>query len=245
MAWPRILQSALIFFAVLNSAQSLFGQITDFAQTDFGKADSMARLYPGYALTDIGGLTRKLTVNLSTDVEKFRAVYLWLCYNIDNDYALYHLNKVRREKIADPQALRAWNKEFQHLMVEVMLQKKRTVCTGYAYLLRELSLYAGLSCVIVDGYGRSGRMTRGESTPNHSWNAVRLNNKWYLCDPTWSSGAIEAQSKKFLKKYNDDYFLPDPRIFIQKHYPLDSAWMLLSENKKPTLHQFLNRPPFR
>jgi transglutaminase/protease-like cytokinesis protein 3 len=238
--------SVLTLFAVLWSLCSLFGQIEDFAQTNFGKADSIARLYPDYSLFDIKGLAEKLTANLATDIEKFRALYVWVCYNIDNDYALYHLNKLRREKIKDAGAMQEWNKEFYKLMVEVMLQKKRTVCTGYAYLVRELALHAGLSCVMIDGYGRMGRVSKGvQAVPNHSWNAVRLNNKWYLCDPTWSSGAVDAQTKKFLKKYDDSYFLAAPLVFIQKHYPLDSAWMLLNKNKKPTLVEFLNRPLFR
>jgi transglutaminase/protease-like cytokinesis protein 3 len=236
---------ALTLFAMLWSGYSLFGQMEDFAQTNLSKADSMARLYSNYSLYDIKGLAEKLTANLATDIEKFRAIYLWICYNIDNDYALYQLNKLRREKIKDPLAQQEWNKEFHNLVVEMMLQKKRTVCTGYAYLVRELALYAGLSCVMIDGYGRTGRVSKGvQLTPNHSWNAVQLNDKWYLCDPTWSSGAIDAQTKRFLRRFNDSYFLADPRVFIQKHYPADSAWMLVDKNNRPTLEEFLNRPLF-
>lgn len=236
---------ALIILAGLT-ANSLFGQVTDFAQTNFSRADSLAHLYPDHSLVDIQSLAEKLTASLTTDIEKFRALYLWVCLNIDNDYTLYHLNKLRREKIKDHDALKRWNKEFHALMMEVMLEKKRTVCTGYAYLVRELALYAGLSCVRIDGYGRTSRKGMGmQAIPNHSWNAVRLHDKWYLCDPTWSSGAIDGQTKKFLKKYNDSYFLPDPLIFCQRHFPLDSTWLLLDEDKKPTLEEFLIRPLFR
>jgi transglutaminase/protease-like cytokinesis protein 3 len=233
--------SVLMLFALLSS--TLFGQIQDFAQTDFSKADSVARLYPDHSLFDIKGLAEKLTADLSTDVEKFRAIYHWVCCNIDNDYSLYRQNKIRREKIKDPEALKAWNKEFHDLVFDVMLQKKRTVCTGYAYLVRELALYGGLSCAIVHGYGRTALADKHVKGPDHSWNAVRLNNKWYLCDATWSSGGIDSQTKKFVKRYNDAYFLTDPSLFALKHYPLDSAWLLL--DKTPTLEEFLSRPLFR
>src|SRR5262249_42776774 len=123
------------------------------------------------------------------------------------------------------------------------IAKKRTVCTGYAYLVRELALQAGLSCVRIDGYGRAGRSRVDKAKPNHSWSAIQLNHRWYLCDPTWSSGVIEGPSKKFLKKYDSAFFLADPSQFAQGHYPLDTSWMLLK--KKPTLDEFLNRPIMR
>src|SRR5579859_4401184 len=122
---------SVLILGLLTS--NLFGQIRDFAQTDFSKADSVARLYPDHSLFDLKGLAEKLTSNLSTDVEKFRAIHQWVCFNIDNDYALYRINKVRREKIKDPQVMKAWNKEFHDLVFDIMWQKKRTICTGYAY----------------------------------------------------------------------------------------------------------------
>ncbi len=101
-----------------------------------------------------------------TDVEKFRAVHQWIYRTIDsNDYALYHLNKIRREKIKDPDALLAWDKKCHDMMFETLLEKKELMCTGYAYLVRELALQAGLSCVIVDGYGRSSRSGGGPKIP--------------------------------------------------------------------------------
>jgi len=100
---------------------------------------------------------------------------------------------------------------------------------------------AGLSCVVIDGYGRTAQANIGGiGIPNHSWNAVQLNNKWYLCDATWSSGAINLEMRTFIKKYNNSYFLAAPNLFVRNHYPLDSAWMLLHD--KPTLNEFLNRP---
>jgi hypothetical protein len=75
---------------------------------------------------------------------------------------------------------------------------------------------------------------------NHSWNAIQLNNKWYLCDATWSGGAYDVDLSRYDKKFNDSYFLADPSLFIRNHYPLDSTWTLLT--KKPTLNEFLNRP---
>ena len=64
---------------------------------------------------------------------------------------------------------------------------------------------------------------------NHSWNAVKLNNSWYLLDATLASGYFDVNAYKFVKNYNDGYFLANPELFIKSHFPLDARWMLLEE----------------
>jgi len=108
-------------------------------------------------------------------------------------------------------------------------------------VIRELAIHAGLSCEMINGYGRTAVANiGGPGFVNHSWNAVQLNNKWYLCDATWSSGSVDTQEREFIKKYDDCYFLLDPSLFIRNHYPSDSTWTLLEHN--PSLHEFLNGP---
>jgi len=214
---------------------------TDSLISDFRKADSIAALYPRHSLRDMKSLAEKLTMPLHTEEEKFRVIYKWVCNNIDNDYALNQQNQLKREKIKDPQELKDWNTKIGWKVIRNLVDKQQTVCTGYAYLLRELSMDAGLSCIIIDGYGRTVQSNvRGEGRVNHSWNAIRLRNQWYLCDATWSAGAYDMQLHEYVKNYNNDYFLAEPVLFIRNHYPLDSAWMLLKD--KPTLSEFLSRP---
>ncbi len=115
------------------------------------------------------------------------------------------------------------------------------MCTGYAYLMKALAYHAGLSAVIVDGYGRTAQSNIGApGYINHSWNAMRIDGQWYFCDATWASGAINTQEGSFVRKFDDVYFMADPSLFVLNHYPSDSTWMLLDE--KPTLDQFLNGP---
>jgi hypothetical protein len=233
--------SLLIFYLTAISATALQAQIGDFADTDFSKADSIAARYPGHSVTDLYSLSWKLTNALATEQEKFRAIYKWVCDNIENDYSLFQKNQRQRQKLKDTEALARWNRKITHEVFETLRLKHKTVCTGYAYLLRELAAYAGISCEIIDGYGRNAIANiGGQGRPNHSWNAVYLNNKWYLCDATWSSGAIDLEKRSFVRKYDDSYFLLEPALFVRNHYPLDSAWILFDQ--KPTLHQFLNRP---
>jgi Transglutaminase-like superfamily len=232
--------SALLSWVLLLISASLHAQLADFHGIDFSKADSVARLYPKHSLRDLKSLADKLTIPLSTEVEKFRAIYVWVCANIENDYKLFMMVKHQREKLLDrPKEITEWNKKTAKQVFDKLLQHQKTICTGYAYLIRELATHAGLSCVIVDGYGRTAQANiGGQGIANHSWNVVQLNNKWYVCDATWSSGAI--QLGRFVKKFDDFYFLAEPSLFVRNHYPLDTAWILLRD--KPTLREFLNRP---
>ncbi len=231
--------SALLSWVLLISA-SLQAQLADFNEINFSKADSIAALYPKHSLRDLKSLADKLTIPLSTEVEKFRVIYVWVCANIENDYKLFMMVKHQREKLNDhPKEMSEWNKKIAKQVFDKLLQHQKTICTGYAYLIRELATHAGLSCVIVDGYGRTAQANiGGQGIANHSWNAVLINNKWYLCDVTWSSGAI--QLGRFVKKFDESYFLAGPSLFVRNHYPLDTTWVLLRD--KPTLHEFLNRP---
>ncbi|MBX2947204.1 MAG: hypothetical protein KF725_15345 [Cyclobacteriaceae bacterium] len=218
----------------------VFGQLKDFNGVDFKKADSTAKQYQGHSLQDIRSLSLKLTTSLSSDVEKFRAIYRWTCLNIENDPVLFLKNQHKRKKLKSTEARDKWNKQLNTIVFETLVKKHKTVCTGYAYLVKELAYHAGLNCEIVDGYGRTAAANiGGTGVINHSWNAVQLNGKWYLCDPTWSSGAVDMEKRIFIKNYNDAYFLAEPKLFIRNHYPLDTTWMLVTE--KPSLYKFLNR----
>jgi len=94
-----------------------------------------------------------------------------------------------------------------------------------------------------DGYGRNVALNIEKlGVPNHSWNAVKLNQKWYVCDATWSSGytLITSESTNFIHKYNDGYFLTNPELFVKNHYPLNEKWTLLES--PPSSQEFLKAP---
>lgn len=211
---------------------------------DYWQADSVAHVYAGHTLHDLPGLAYKLTKPFESEIDKFRAIYTWTCLNIDNDYQLFLMNKYKREKYAgNVDKLKEWNAVISKVIFKQLLNNKRTICTGYAFLIRELATLAGLSCVMIDGYGRGSQAHIGKlGSPNHTWNAVQLNNNWYLCDATWSSGVIDGLTHIFQKQYDDGYFLAKPELFARTHYPIDTAWLLLKH--KPTVDQFVNHPVF-
>ncbi|MFD0796656.1 transglutaminase domain-containing protein [Maribacter chungangensis] len=219
-------------------------QRSDFRHIDFTKADSIAYEHQNESLENLPILTHNLTAHLATDVEKFRAIYTWVGISIENDYSSYLTTKKKRKKLSDkPTALREWNNSFTPKVFENLVKHKKTACTGYAYLIRELAALAGIKSKIVDGYGRTATLLLdGNSIPNHSWNTVLLNGKWYLCDATWSAGKIilDADGPRFEQDYFDGYFLASPELFIKNHYPLDIKSSLLDQ--PPTFEAFLKGP---
>jgi len=235
----RYILPLLLIFSIVLQAQR-----ADFRAIDFEKADSVAFMLKGESLKNLPVLTHKLIVNLATDVEKFRAIYTWVSTNIENDYSAYLKTRSKRKKLAkNREAFLKWNNSFTPKVFQKLVSQKKTACTGYAYLIRELATLANLNCKIINGYGRTATLNLDQnSIPNHSWNAIELNSKWYLCDATWSAGRviIEDDGPKFESDYHDGYFLAEPALFVKNHYPLKAEWILVTN--PPTFNEFLEGP---
>lgn len=236
----RILIAIGIFLFALQS----YAQPSDFKTIDFRKADANALECKGDGLENLPLLVYNLTANLTTDVERFRAIYRWVCGNIANDYGLYlrHMHKRQRFK-EDSLKLKDWNNHFRKLSFKKLLKNQRTICTGYAYILKELASMANIECEIVDGFARTSVIdVKTLDTPNHTWNVVKLDGNWYLCDPTWASGTPNPTTSLFEFNYNDGFFLTNPELFAVNHYPVESRWFLMKDI--PTFDSFLEAPIF-
>jgi transglutaminase/protease-like cytokinesis protein 3 len=219
----------LLFFNII------IAQVSDFNNVDFTRADNIAKLNKGESLENLPLLSYKLTSKLTTDVEKFRAIYTWVCNNIDGDfYQQSRILRKRKKHKKDSVDLIKWNNHHKKIAFKKLLKYKKTMCTGYAYLIKELAFLADIESEIINGYGRDvdSNVDKLEMA-NHSWNAVKLNGKWYLCDATWSSGYIDEKNS-FVNDFNDGYFLADPIMFSKNHYPLDTKWLLNSQTTSTT-----------
>ena len=215
-----------LLIILLFTFGQLSAQKSDFKDISFKKADNIATLLKGEELNNLPQLAFKLTSKLNTDAERFRAIYFWVCHNIKNDLDLMKKNERNRTKLKnDTIQLNNWNKKFKKEVFHMLSTKKKTLCTGYAYLVQELASLAGLECEIINGYGKTNKSFKYIKMPNHSWNAVKLNGKWYLSDATWSSGFIDDRYL-FKFNYNNDYFLMKPKDFANEHRPIDIKWYL-------------------
>jgi hypothetical protein len=68
-----------------------------------------------------------------------------------------------------------------------------------------------------------------------------IDSNWYLLDLTWASGYLNYDGTRFIRDFNENYFLTPPKYFIRDHYPDDIKWTLLDE---PALLPEFKRSPF-
>lgn len=164
-------------------------------------------------------LALQITDGIRSDSLKVRAIYEWVTDNIAYDIDL--VNELNIKTTAEYAAAQKSEK---------VIQRKKGVCMGYTNLFQDLCLAANVKAYSVPGYCKSldnRTNTLTFSPERHSWNAVKINNKWYLCDPTWGAGAIDVQTGRFRKKLNEEFYLTEGKTFIKRHIPLDPVWQLL------------------
>jgi hypothetical protein len=142
-----------------------------------------------------------LTRDIVNDSQKVVRIYDWITRNIKYEPRSVHQN---------------WENDttLRQEPYNVIVRKK-AVCMGYAKLFKAMCQSANIEAVVIEGMAKNiyGALERAE----HAWNAVRINNNWYLLDATWDSGSF-ATAKK--------YFLMAPSVFIETHYPHDPMWQL-------------------
>ena len=106
----------------------------------------------------------------------------------------------------------------------------KTVCEGYSRLYIELAEYLGLMVKYIAGYAKEYGYEPGNKLgrPDHAYNAIKLDNNWYLLDPTWGACNYEKKNKnkKNRDDYNDYYFCTDPELLIRSHFPKQDNWKL-------------------
>ncbi len=232
------------YLFLLIFAFQAHAQISDFDAVNFAEADRIALECKNEKLDNLPELSYKLTSKLTTDVERFRAIFTWVCGNIANDYAYYSKNMRKRQRYKnDSLKLKNWNSQFRKATLKKLIKNNKTICTGYAYLVKKLSDLANIECEIVHGFARTSTVDVEKlDVPNHSWNAVKLDGKWYLCDPTWASGIPNPSTFQFEFQYNDGFFLSNPKLFGINHFPMDKKWLLIDDTDETTFKTFIEAP---
>ncbi|NXW72697.1 KY peptidase, partial [Hirundo rustica] len=161
-------------------------------------------------------LVKALVKRARTDLEKVRAIWMWICHHIEYDVVGYHNKSQLSSKPRD------------------VFQMGKGICEGYAELFEHMCSLAGIQCKKLSGHAKGHGYKTGQTftgNSDHAWNAVYLEGRWHLLDSTWGSGSVDDSFTKFTYRYNEFYFLTHPALFINNHFPDNSNWQLL----KPTL----------
>ncbi|KAK3606225.1 hypothetical protein CHS0354_037898 [Potamilus streckersoni] len=227
-----------------------------FNKDDNESIDSQARNVSDEKTYSYRELIDSLMTDLGTDLEKLRAIFVWLGHqDIENgDYS----------KVTSSETPKGYMK--------LMTEKKgryasfSRCCVGWYSRIFDFSA-AGLQCVIINGKGKSIAyqvgMTEEECHSLHiTWNAVFFGGCWRLVFPHWAYKArvgysegyfvkVEEGGKVMTKRIpafpgrsvrclNEYYFLTNPEELIFMCFTDETEWQLL---KSPwTLQMFLDVP---
>jgi hypothetical protein len=154
---------------------------------------------------NIPALVKYLMEEIQSEQDKAYVLFVWLTNYLEYDHQAINIDRRINRSIYD------------------ILNRKKGICFDYATLYQRLCEEADIVCYRVDGYafGQLGPRSL-PSTPNHSWNAIFINNEWHLLDPTWGFVTDELAVK-----HQTNYFLTPPELFILNHLPANPIWQLL------------------
>ena len=119
------------------------------------------------------------------------AIFYWIATNIAYDTVSY------------------FSKNYDDQSAEGVFRTKMGVCAGYANLYKYLCDQLQIPCEIVGGFSKGYGFDDREGAPpevDHAWNAVEIDDHWYLMESTWGAGHLNKQ-KVFDRKLNCYYFL--------------------------------------
>jgi len=177
----------------------------------YEEIDRHALEAPASAEESIESLAAYLIEPAKNDREKARAIFRWICENIDYDVDVFFSGKTGPTDSVD------------------VLKSKKSICFGYSDLFISLASEAGLEAVRISGYGKGYGYMPGTSfsgPTNHAWNAVKINGSWYLLDCTWGAGYANSD-KEYVRHFDDHFFMTPPSEFVFDHFPVEEKWQLL------------------
>lgn len=148
--------------------------------------------YVSASVYDYAPIARQITGKTTTNYDKAKAIYLWLCDNIAYDPS----GEIRT---ADA----CWN-------------ERKGVCQGYCELFYRMAESVGVKAKLV--YGNCKSQATPQQTEKHVWLSVKTERGELLMDPTWGAGQLI--NGKFRKLPNPlIWFDTDPAWFAFTHMP--------------------------
>ena len=159
---------------------------------------------------NIKSLVGYLVDNEDDDFNKIKNIHDWICDNIEYDVQSF------------------FSGEISEAEYENVLRSNKAVCGGYASLFSKMVSTAGFRTFTIAGASKGyGYDAFGNNLyeANHAWNAVKINEAWYLIDTTWDAGYVNKQ--KFIKRYSTGYLFLKAEGMIYTHFPEKKMWQLL------------------
>jgi transglutaminase/protease-like cytokinesis protein 3 len=202
----------------------VFSSLQSFSQnSSFDKVDKYVDGLQLSTTISLDNLVTTLTKSFDSPTLKTRAIYYWIATNIKYDHEGFRNDY--------------WNKHpSEQSMLLDTYKLRKGICSGYSNLFKYMLNKAKIDCEVVNGYLRHDLRSVIIDSLNHAWNAVKLNNKWYLFDVTGAAGGT------LTNRVDNFWFKTPPELFILNHYPEKIKWTLLDQNI--TLDDFKKSPVY-
>lgn len=181
---------------------------------------------PASSETSVAAVANYIKTHESDPYQQIKAAHDWIADRIAYDAPLLD---------------RHW-RTWPPMKAGPVFKRRSGVCSGYAYLLRDFGKKLGHEVVYVTGDSRD--MDGNVGGAGHAWNAVKIEDSWYLIDATWNAGYVK--NGQFQKEFGTRYFMTPPEIFGMDHFPDKQQWQLRRNpiSRGEFMRQPLLRPVF-
>lgn len=191
--------------------------ITNLSWAQYESIDKKMDEMPNNYEESTAQIASYISSNFTTTDDKARAAFYWTASTISYDVE----NMNNQPPNQSPQD-----------KISRTLKSKKGVCMHYAQIFFDIMNKLSIETVLIDGYTKDsdGKV----AALSHVWCASKINNVWYLFDPTWGSGYVN--NLKFTKKINNKYYKAEPKSRLDRHMPFDYLWQF--SNKPITNQEF-------
>jgi hypothetical protein len=184
--------------------------VVTFGQTKgvYTLTDAKMDKIPDNLSTTTNGIAEYINTNFKSDEDKVRAAFYWTASNIR--YDIENIESIDYKEVSQDKIKNA-------------LLTKKGVCIHYAEVFNDIVKKVGVKSYLVHGYTKQNGKV---DVLSHAWCAAKIDNTWWLFDPTWGSGYVDK--KKFFKKTNNLHYKVAPNQYIATHMPFDYLWQFLN-----------------
>ena len=173
-------------------------------RSPFNVIDAYMRNCPVASEHSIADIAYYINRSARTDLEKARAVYVWMTDNISYNDAGFNSGNLGDNS------------------PENVLKTRVAVCAGFADLFTAIAVKTGIEAITIIGYAKGYGYSEGDSfdDTDHAWNAVKIDGTWKIYDSTWGQGGGTEDSRgrlKSTKKFDEQWFNVDPKHSVFTH----------------------------
>lgn len=154
------------------------------------------------------GISTYVKEHFASDSDRVRAIFVWIGNNIKYDVDNMYLLDYAQDK---------------QVKIKKALDSRSAICEGYAELFNELLTLSNIKSVVVTGYTKQRGMV--DFMP-HAWTAAKLYDKWYIFDPTWSSGYVD--NGQFVNTFSYKFYKVPPAEILKTHMPFDPLFQFVN-----------------